>query len=507
MRKKASGILLHVTSLPSLYGIGDFGSGSYRFADFLSQAKQRFWQILPLSAMNSPFDSSPYHIISAFAYNKFLISPELLIHEGMLNKNNVYPIPRFPKGKTNYKDVIPYKKRLFRTAFEHFKKRRDRDEYEKFCTDNSSWLEDFAVFMAIKTHFKERAWSEWPVELRDRQPEAIKSLKKDLHDKIEMHKFLQYVFIKQWHLLKSYCHGKGIRIIGDMPIYVDHDSVDCWIRPDIFKLDKNKRPYAVSGVPPDYFSRTGQLWGNPVYRWDILKAEKYDWWVKRVEHNFKLYDLVRIDHFRGFVGYWEVPATKRTAVKGKWIKAPAMDFFNRLNMRFRRMPIIVEDLGFITPDVKKVVEHFAFPGMKVLLFAFGRNHPMHPYLPHAYEKNCVAYTGTHDNNTVRGWFKSEARNENKRRVYRYLGRKVSEREIHWEFIRLAMMSAANTVIIPMQDVLGLGEEARMNRPATSKGNWQWRLLPEQLASSLTDKLLEITETYGRASKRRVICSR
>jgi 4-alpha-glucanotransferase len=502
VRKRASGILLHVTSLPSSYGIGDFGSGAYRFVDFLSQAKQSYWQILPLKAINSPFDSSPYRIISAFAYNKFLISPELLIREGMLNKNDVHPIPRFPKGKTNYKDVIPYKKKLFHKAFEHFKKRKDIDKYEKFCSENSSWLEDFAIFMAIKAHFKGRVWSRWPVELRDRQPEAIQSLKKDLHDEIEIHKFLQYVFIKQWLLLKSYCYGKGIRIIGDMPIYVDYDSVDCWTHPDIFKLDKNKRPCAVSGVPPDYFSKTGQLWGNPLYRWDVLKKKGYDWWIRRIENDIKLYDIVRIDHFRGFVGYWEVPAKEKTAVKGKWVKAPALDFFNQLNKRFHRLSIIVEDLGFITPDVKKVIEHFAFPRMKVLLFAFGNN-PMHPYLPHTYEKNCVVYTGTHDNNTVRGWLKREAKREDKRRVFRYLGRKVSEQEIHWEFIRLAMLSVANMVIIPMQDVLGLGEEARMNRPATSKGNWQWRLLPEQIKSSLAEKLLEITEVYGRAQKRRV----
>ncbi len=502
MRKRASGILLHVTSLPSLYGIGDFGPGAYKFVDFLSQAKQSYWQILPLSAINSPFDSSPYHIVSAFGHNKFLISPELLIREGILNKNDVKPIPRFPKGKTNYKAVIPYKKKLFHTAFEHFKKRKDTDEYEKFCSENTSWLENFAIFMAIKTHFKGQVWSKWPVELRERQPEAIKSVKKDLQDEIEMHKFLQYVFIKQWLLFKSYCHGKGIRIIGDMPIYVDYDSVDCWTHPDIFKLDKNKRPYAVSGVPPDYFSKTGQLWGNPLYRWDVLKRKGYDWWIRRIEKDIKLYDMVRIDHFRGFVGYWEVPAKEKTAVKGKWMKAPALDFFNHLNKRFHRLPIIAEDLGFITPDVEKVMKHFAFPGMKVLLFAFGKNDPMHPYLPHTYEKNCVVYTGTHDNNTVKGWLKREAKGEDKRRVFRYLGRKVSELEIHWEFIQMAMMSVANLVIIPVQDVLGLGEEARMNRPATSKGNWQWRLLPEQLKSSLTDKLLEITETYGRAPKRR-----
>lgn len=503
MRNRASGILLHVTSLPSLFGIGDLGSGAYRFADFLSQAKQSYWQILPLKPINSAFDTSPYHIISAFANNKLLISPELLVKEGILSKADLKPMPEFPQDKVNYEAVINYKNNLFRKGFENFKKRKTDYEFNKFCFENSSWLEDFAIFMAIKAHFKGRVWSKWPVELRDRQPEAIKSFKKDLHDEIEMHKFLQYIFIQQWHLFKSYCHGRGIRIIGDMPIYVDYDSVDCWTHPDIFKLDKNKRPYVVSGVPPDYFSRTGQRWSSPLYRWDVLKKKGYDWWIRRIENDIKICDIVRIDHFRGFVGYWEVPAKEKTAVKGKWVKAPALDFFNQLNKQFHRLPVIAEDLGFITPDVKKVMEHFAFPGMKVLLFAFGKNDPMHPYLPHTYEKNCVAYTGTHDNNTVRGWLKREAKHEDKRRIVRYLGRKVPEQEIHWEFIRLAMSSVANMVIIPMQDVLGLGEEARMNRPATSKGNWQWRLSPEQLTSSLTNRLLEITEIYGRAPKRQV----
>lgn len=498
MKRRGSGILLHVTSLPSPYGIGDFGSEAHRFVDFLAEAKQNFWQILPLNPIDPAFNNSPYHSISAFAYNKLLISPELMVQEGLLKREDVNPVPPFPKEAVDYEEVIAYKKKLFHKALERFKKIKNNREYEEFCSENSSWLEDFSLFVVLKGHFQGLGWNEWPFEIRERQSEAIQALRKERHDKIEMEKFLQYIFIKQWFLLKRYCRQKGINIIGDMPIYVDYDSVDLWTRPELFKLDKNKRPYVVSGVPPDYFSETGQLWGNPIYSWDVLKKRGYDWWIQRIEHNLKIFDIIRVDHFRGFVGYWEVPATENTALNGKWIEAPAVDFFNQLNKRFRYLPIIAEDLGTITPDVREVMHRFEFPGMKVLLFAFGEDNALHPYLPHTYEKNYVVYTGTHDNNTVRGWFEKEAKPEDKRRLFRYLGRKVSKRKVHWEFIRLAMLSVADTAIIPMQDALGLGEKARMNRPATIKGNWKWRLLPEQITSSLKAKLLEITETCGRA---------
>lgn len=498
MKRRGSGILLHITSLPSPYGIGDFGSEAHRFVDFLAEAKQNFWQILPLNPIDPAFNNSPYHSMSAFAYNKLLISPELMVQEGLLKREDMDPVPPFPKERVDYVEVIAHKKKLFHKALERFKKIKNNHEYEEFCSENSSWLEDFSLFVVLKGHFQGLSWNDWPSEIRDREPEAMQALRKKLHDKIEMEKFLQYIFIKQWSSLKRYSHQKGIHIIGDMPIYVDYDSVDLWTHPELFKLDSKKRPYAVAGVPPDYFSETGQLWGNPIYSWDVLKKRGYDWWIQRIEHNLRIFDILRVDHFRGFVGYWEVPATANTALNGKWIEAPAVDFFNQLNKRFSYLPIIAEDLGTITPDVREVMHRFEFPGMKVLLFAFGEDNTLHPYLPHTYEKNYVVYTGTHDNNTVRGWFEREAKPEDKRRLFRYLGRKVSKREIHWEFIRLAMLSVADTVIIPMQDVLGLGEKARMNRPATSKGNWRWRLSPEQLTSSLADKLLEITEIYGRA---------
>jgi len=498
MKRRGSGILLHVTSLASPYGIGDFGPEAYRFVDFLAQAKQCYWQILPLNSTDPAYGNSPYHSVSAYAFNPLLISPELMIQEGLLAKSDVEPVKNLLPNQVDYRAVIAYKRNLFQKANERFKNKKRKYEYKKFCAENSYWLEDFALFVSLKSYFQGKIWNDWPPEIRDRQPAALKSLKRELYDEIEMKKFLQYIFIQQWLKLKNYCHKKEIYIIGDMPIYVDYDSVDVWTHPELFKLDINKRPYAVAGVPPDYFSETGQLWGNPLYRWEVFKEREYDWWIERMEHNLKLYDFVRLDHFRGFVGYWEIPATEKTARNGKWIEAPAFDFFNKLNKRFHSLPLIAEDLGTITPDVTEVMHYFSFPGMKVLVFAFGEDDHMHPYLPHNYERNYVVYTGTHDTNTLRGWFDNEAKPEDKERIFHYAGQKFSAREIHWEFIRLAMMSVANTVIIPMQDILGLGSEARMNRPAIGEGNWKWRLLPKQITPSFVEKLQKMTEIYGRA---------
>jgi 4-alpha-glucanotransferase len=312
-----------------------------------------------------------------------------------------------------------------------------------------------------------------------------------------MEKFLQYLFFNQWGILKKYCNQKEIQIIGDIPIYVSHDSADVWMNPELFKLDDQKRPFVVAGVPPDYFSETGQLWGNPVYRWDVLKERGYDWWVNRIAHNLRLSDLIRIDHFRGIVGYWEVPAAETTAIHGRWVEGPSFDFINYLIRKFPYVPLIAEDLGVITPDVREVMNHFELPGMKVLLFAFGDNLPGNPYIPHNLPKNCVAYTGTHDNNTARGWFEKEATPDEKRRLFQYLGRTVSSEELPRELIRLLMMSVASTVIFPMQDILGLGEEARMNLPSTGEGNWEWRLSPHLFEKAPEDWLRETTEIYGR----------
>jgi 4-alpha-glucanotransferase len=497
MNRRKSGILLHLTSLPSPYGIGDMGPEAYRFTDFLAEAKQSFWQILPLNPTERVYGNSPYHSISAFAGNPLIISPELLVQDGFLATADCEPLPTGPIGRVDYENIVPYKEKVFNTAYDRFTKVQDHDAYKTFCAENISWLDDFSLFVALKGHFQGKAWNQWPPEVRDRQPEALQSMIEDLHDTIEQEKFLQYFFFRQWFALKGYCNEKGIQIIGDMPIYVDYDSVDVWTHPEIFKLDAERKPEAVAGVPPDYFSATGQLWGNPVYRWNTLKERGYDWWIRRMGHTLSLFDVVRIDHFRGLVAYWEIPAGEQTAIHGQWVEAPVYDFFDGLRAQFPSLPVIAEDLGVITPDVRKVMQHFELPGMKVLLFAFGEDNPMHPYLPHTYEKNTVVYTGTHDNNTVRGWFEREAKPKDKKRLFRYLGRKTSPQEIPWELIRLAMMSVANLAIIPMQDILGLGAEARMNRPATGDGNWEWQLVPGELTPALVEKLRAMTQIYGR----------
>jgi 4-alpha-glucanotransferase len=496
MTRRGSGILLHITSLPSLYGIGDLGPEAYRFVDFLSETKQSFWQILPITSTITVFGNSPYSSPSAFAGNPLFISPELLVEEGLLSRSDIENNPPFPKERVDYEAVTKYKNKLSGLAYENFRKRRKLSEFEQFCHENSFWLEDYALFVVLKGQLKS-SWNNWPGDIRDRKPELLKELREKFKDKIQMEKFLQYLFFKQWFSLKGYCNSKDIQIIGDIPIYVSFDSVEVWANSEIFKLDEKKKPTFVAGVPPDYFSKTGQRWGNPVYRWDVLKESGYSWWIRRMEHDLKLFDAIRLDHFRGFVAFWEVPEDEKTAINGKWVEAPVEDFFNTLVEHFSHLPIIAEDLGLITPDVNEVMNRFGFPGMKVLIFAFGDDFPRGSYLPHNHVKNCLVYTGTHDNNTVKGWFRSEASPENKARFLKYIGREVREEEVHWEFIRLAMMSVADSCIIPMQDVLGLGEDARMNLPATTKGNWGWRLTPDQITPNVIERLKEMTETYGR----------
>jgi 4-alpha-glucanotransferase len=498
MEKRGSGILLHISSLSSPYGIGDLGPQAFKFVDFLAETRQSYWQILPLNPTDPAYGSSPYHSISTFAHNPLFISPQALLEQGLLDKADLDCLPRYQEGKVDYQAVAADKKKLLFSAYQRFKKTKDDAGYKSFCSGNSSWLEDYALFTALKQHFSGQEWSCWPDDIRDRRPRALQSLRRKLNDRIEREKFIQYLFFRQWAALKRYANQKGIKIMGDLPIYVVYDSADVWSNPEIFKLDKQKRLYVVAGVPPDYFSKTGQLWGNPLYRWDVLKEMKYEWWVRRVEHSLKFADILRIDHFRGLVAYWEIPAAEKTAIRGKWVKAEAVDFLNTLTARFSPSFFLAEDLGIITDDVREVMQRFGFAGMKVLLFAFGEDNPKHPYLPHNYEKNCVVYTGTHDNNTCRGWFEKEAAAEEKKRLFAYLKREVNVDEISWELIRLTMNSVADTVIFPLQDVLGLGQEARMNIPGTSQGNWQWRLLSGQLTQNLAERLLEITKTHKRA---------
>jgi 4-alpha-glucanotransferase len=498
MSKRGSGILMHLTSLPSPFGIGDLGPRAYRFADFLADSKQKYWQCLPLNPTDVEYFNSPYHSTSAFACNPLIISPDLLLQEGLVNLQELEPLPAFSDARVDFPSVVEFKARLFAIAYDHFRKNPPSDEFMRFCQEQASWLDDFALFMALKSYYAGKAWSDWPPDVRDRHTEAIESAKRDLHDGIEKVRFLQSLFFRQWMALKEHCNKRGIKIIGDMPIYVVHDSADVWVHPELFHLDQRKRPSAVAGVPPDYFSETGQLWGNPVYRWDVLKETRYEWWVDRLAHNLKLFDLVRVDHFRGFMAYWEIPAMEKTAVHGRWVEAPGKDFFQSLSERFTFLPIIAEDLGTITPDVWEVMDHFGFPGMKVLLFAFGEDLPTNPYAPHNHVKNCVVYTGTHDNNTAIGWYQKETNPEDRNRISQYLGSEVTAENVHIELIRLAMMSVADTAIIPLQDLLGLGEEARMNLPAKKPGNWCWRLLPHQLTLAVWNRLLEMTEIYGRA---------
>jgi len=472
------------------------GRGAYRFADFLAEAEQGLWQVLPLNPTDLVYGNSPYHSTSAFGGSSLILSPDVLGREGLLDYEDLTP-PSFPEDRIDFAGVIKYKAGLLRRAYERFKRNGEPAGYREYCADNAYWLDDFALFASLKEHYQGMVWSEWPPELRDRKPGALQSWKGEHHERIEREVFIQYLFSRQWLALKTYCNAKGIEIIGDMPIYVVYDSAEVWAHPELFNLDDEKRPLTVAGVPPDYFSETGQLWGNPVYRWDAVQETNYDWWLKRLAHNIKLFDILRVDHFRGFVAYWEVPAGQKIATPGRWVKAPAMDFFKHLLDRLPSLPIIAEDLGTITPDVREVMDHFSFPGMKVLLFAFGEDLARNPYAPHNHVRHCVVYTGTHDNNTSRGWFENEAAPGDKERLGRYLGKDLNGETIHQDLIRLAMMSVADKVIIPMQDLLGLGEMARMNRPAKRDGNWQWRLRERDLTPVLSRRIQQWTDIYGR----------
>jgi 4-alpha-glucanotransferase len=497
--KRCSGILLHITSLPSRHAIGDLGSGAYAFADFLARAKQSLWQVLPLNPTEGVHGNSPYSSISAFAGNVLLVSPEILVDDGLLRPEEVPPPARRAQGRVDYRAAALEKRQLLDKAYERFRSTGwRRSEYERFCALNALWLDDYALFLVLKKLFGGAVWSSWPLEFRDRDETSLGDAMSLYAADIERTRFFQFLFFRQWASLKEYCGGKGVRLIGDIPIYVGYDSADVWTRSRLFKLGPDGNPAFIAGVPPDYFSETGQLWGNPVYDWDALKASGYRWWIDRFAHNLGLFDFVRVDHFRGFVGYWEVSAGEKTAVRGRWVKAPADDFFGTLRARFPAFPLIAEDLGIITPDVKEVMARLGIPGMRVLLFAFGEDNPAHPYLPRNYVENCVAYTGTHDNNTARGWFEKEALPEERARLSRYLGRKIAAETVHLDLVRLVMESAAGAAVIPMQDLLGLGEEARMNRPAVPHGNWEWRLLRSQIAPPVADALAGMTEGCGRA---------
>ncbi|MDV2482409.1 4-alpha-glucanotransferase [Methanoculleus sp. Wushi-C6] len=497
MNRRGSGVLLHITSLPSAYGIGDLGPAAHRFADLLSHAGQRYWQILPFNPTCPAFGNSPYQSTSAFAGNTWLISPEQMVADDLLAPEEIANPPEFPEDRVDYQAVLDYKNGLFDKAFERFKEDGPDFRYREFAAENTSWLNDYAIFVALKAEFSGKAWGDWPAGIRDRHEEALRKYGAELADRILREKFLQHVFDRQWRALKGHCRARHLQIIGDIPIYLTYDSVDVWANPGLFKLDDQKKPAAISGVPPDAFSETGQLWGNPVYNWDAHRESGFAWWESRIDRTLTLVDRLRLDHFRGFAQFWEVPAGEETARNGRWVDAPGWELFTMLTRSRSCLPFIAEDLGYITSDVHELMGHFGFPGMKILTFGFYGDVATNPHAPHNITKSCVAYTGTHDNNTVRGWFEHETSSDQKDLVFRYIGGPVSADQIHRILIRLAMLSPADTVIVPMQDILGLGEEARMNRPGTTEGNWEWRLRPEQTGEEVTREFAEVTGIYGR----------
>ena len=500
--RRGSGILLHIISLPSRFGIGDIGPSARKFIDFLEEAGQTYWQVLPLNPTSDGEKNSPYSSSSAFAGNIKLISPELLVRDNYIPPESIANLPSFPANRIDYEAAMAIKSELLNQAYDNFKDRHDKIGFEKFCAESAYWLDDFALFVAFKEHFNELSWGDWRLELRDREPKALAGYSEKLRERIEKEKFWQYIFFAQWTELKDYAHTHGIEIVGDLPIYMSHQSSDVWAHPELFKLDEQKKPAFVSGVPPDYFSKTGQLWGNPVYNWERIKETGFDWWIHRVRHNLNLCDLLRIDHFRGLIGYWEVPAGEKTAINGKWVAAPGMEFFSTLKNYFSSLPIIAEDLGTITSDVKELMAKFEIPGMKVLLFAFGGDLAENPYVPHNHIKNCLIYTGTHDNNTIKGWYDNDASEFEKTNLAKYLGWEPDSDNIHWILIRMAMMSVADMVLIPMQDILGLGSEARLNKPSTIQGNWLWRLDEAELTSVIAKKLWDISEIYNRLPQKK-----
>jgi 4-alpha-glucanotransferase len=491
---RCSGILLHPTSLPGRYGIGDLGPAAYAFADFLHETGQGIWQVLPLGPTG--YGDSPYQCFSAFAGSPLLISPDLLVEAGHLSPADVAEVPPFPANVVDYGPVIEYKARLLRLAFENWQRAgsdRQDGEFAAFCESKRSWLEDYALFMALKDAHGGAIWSTWEKDIATRQPEAMAHWSRTLANDILRYKYLQYQFYRQWAALRKYAAERGIRVVGDIPIFVARDSADVWSHPDLFYLDDDGNPTVVAGVPPDYFSATGQLWGNPLYRWKRMAETGYAWWIERFRASFELVDIVRVDHFRGFEGYWEVPATEKTAVRGTWMKGPGADLFLAVEKALGRLPIIAEDLGVITPPVVELRDRFEFPGMRIFQFGFSSD-AKDPFLPHNYIPNCVVYTGSHDNDTIVGRFNTATAKE-REAMLAYFG--TDGHDLPWDFIRWLLASVADTAVVPLQELLSLGTEARMNYPSRLGGNWSWRFLPDALTPAIRSRLRKLTEIYGR----------
>jgi 4-alpha-glucanotransferase len=494
MMTRGSGLLLHITSLPSRFGIGDLGPAAYRFADFLAAAGQTYWQVLPLTPT---VDANPYHGISAFAKNPLLISPELLVGDGLLDAEDLGEPGRFPGDHVDFARVVPHRERLFDLAHERFAQGGRRQGFGKFCREQAWWLDDYALFSAVRSDLGGLPWCRWPDDLRLRRPAALREAAGRLRDEMDRARFLQFVVMLQWRRLRQYCRDREIRIVGDIPIYMDYDSADVWLHPELFQLDDELRPTAVSGAPPDLFSATGQLWGHPLYRWDALQRSGFAWWTQRMERTLSCVDYVRIDHFRGLVAYWEVPAGSATAMDGRWVPAPTAELLETFARKFPCFQVIAEDLGTITLDVREVMREFGIPGMKVLVLAFEDGFERNVNIPHNVVRDGVLYTGTHDTNTVRGWVEDEATDAHRERLREYFGRDIPADDLPRAFIRLAMSTVANTVIVPVQDVLGLGSGARMNRPGVPDGNWTWRLEEGMLTPGVVEELRALTRIYAR----------
>ena len=530
---RSSGVLLHVTSLPGQYGIGDLGPEARRFAEWLAAGKQTMWQMLPLAPTG--YGDSPYQALSAFAGNTLLISIEDLVRDGLLDRSDLETAPQFSEGAVDFEAVKRFKLPLLRKAHERFcgltsfnANHRGQDElvgaeYVQFEQESAAWLEEYALFAALKAAHGQRAWVEWERPLRKREDSALAQAREQLRDEIEVEKFAQFIFARQWKALREYCRERGVRLMGDLPIYVAHDSADVWTHPELFLLDEEGRARVVAGVPPDYFSATGQLWGNPIYDWERHEESGFRWWIARVRAMLSQFDFLRIDHFRGFEAYWAVPGGDKTAERGQWVKAPGQKLFEALEAALGELPVLAENLGVITAEVEALRTRFRLPGMAILQFAFGNDAQAPYFKPHNYTQDRVAYSGTHDNDTVVGWWErreptatESAEEIRKQHEYaaKYLGLSFVPAEsqshevtksrshdfavgVNWAFIRALMASVAECVIFPMQDVLGLGTESRMNYPGTSSGNWRWRARPEELRSSDAELLRELAEIYER----------
>lgn len=486
--------MLPVSSLPSKYGIGTFGKAAYRWVDFLAQAKQKYWQVLPLGPTS--YGDSPYQSFSAFAGNPYFIDLNLLCEQGLLDREDCKAITwGKSKRRVDYDAVYQHREAVLHKAFEHF---LDTKALDRFRRKHRAWIEDYALYMAVKAKMDLKPWNEWDEDIRMRRPEALKKWRAQCREEIDYTIFVQYLFYDQWGKLKKYANKKGVKIIGDAPIYVAMDSADVWANPQLFQLDENNVPTEVAGCPPDAFSEDGQLWGNPLYRWEVMEKDGFSWWLKRLKANLTTVDVLRIDHFRGLESYYAIPYGDTTARNGRWRKGPGKAFVDAVNREFGGAAIIAEDLGYLTPAVHRLLKSSGYPGMKVLEFAFDSREES-DYLPHNYPKNCVVYTGTHDNETVRGWF-STADPADVATAREYLGLS-SDKDGNWAFIRAALGSVADLAIVPMQDYLDLGSEARINTPSTLGGNnWRWRMTKNQPTEELAKKIARLTELYGRARK-------